>query len=77
VPKEIVHDVELKVPSPVAGPEKVTMPEGGADFGKPSVSRTVAVHVVGVPAANAVGEQLTRAEELRTYCWPWKGMSCV
>ena len=66
LPKNRVQVVELKDPFPPGWPEKVTTPPGWAVLGTPSVSRTLAVQVVALPANTDAGAQLTETSVLRT-----------
>ena len=64
VPEERVQEAGVKVPIPAGWDEKVTVPVGDWENPPPSVSVTVAVHVVDVPAVMLLGTQRTPVAEL-------------
>lgn len=75
LPEERVQVVELKVPRVEAWPPKVTVPIGLLNPPE-SVSVTVAVQVLGLPAPTELGEHVTEVAVLLRYACPSKGISC-
>jgi hypothetical protein len=61
VPAGSVHELGLKLPSPVGAAVKLTVPVG-VIWPLASVSVTVAVHVIDSSKTTLLGEQLTAVE---------------